>query len=148
MADRNAGLPPHRRLEFGVGVHLGDVVEEADGDLMGQGVNIAARLEGNAKPGAICLSKDAYRQVKRRLDLAASDLGPIHLKNIAEPVRIYALHIGKDAQAQSVKPAGSPLTKRKLLLAPLVVGVASLCAIAAISVWFFQNFRSPRSPKT
>jgi class 3 adenylate cyclase len=54
---------------------------------MGHGVNIAARLEGNAKPGAICLSKDAYRQVKRRLDLAASDLGPIHLKNIAEPVR-------------------------------------------------------------
>ena len=61
MVERNAGLPPERRLEFRVGVHLGDVVEEADGDLMGDGVNIAARLEGIAKPGAICLSEDAYR---------------------------------------------------------------------------------------
>ena len=62
MAERNAGLPPERRIEFRVGVHLGDVVEESDGDLMGDGVNIASRLEGIAKPGAICLSEDAYRQ--------------------------------------------------------------------------------------
>jgi adenylate cyclase len=60
MAERNAGLPPERCIEFRVGIHLGDVVEEADGDLMGDGVNIAARLEGIAKPGAICLSEDAY----------------------------------------------------------------------------------------
>ena len=70
MVERNAGLPPERRIEFRVGIHLGDVVEEADGDLMGDGVNIAARLEGIAEPGAICLSEDAYRQVKGRLDLA------------------------------------------------------------------------------
>jgi class 3 adenylate cyclase len=63
MVERNAGLPPKRRIEFRVGIHLGDVVEEADGDLMGDGVNIAARLEGIANPGAICLSEDAYRQV-------------------------------------------------------------------------------------
>ena len=62
-------LPSDRRIEFRVGVHLGDVVEETDGDLMGDGVNIAARLEGIAKPGAIALSEDAYRQVKGRLDL-------------------------------------------------------------------------------
>ena len=74
MVERNAGLPPERRIEFRVGIHLGDVVEESDGDLMGDGVNIAARLEGIAKPGAICLSEDAYRQVKARLDLAVSDL--------------------------------------------------------------------------
>ena len=60
LIERNAGLPPERRIEFRVGIHLGDVVEEADGDLMGDGVNIAARLEGIAKPGAICLSEDAY----------------------------------------------------------------------------------------
>ena len=60
MIERNAGLPPDRRIEFRIGVHLGDVVEEADGDLMGDGVNIAARLEGIAKPGAICLSEQAY----------------------------------------------------------------------------------------
>ena len=64
------------RIEFRVGIHLGDVVEEADGDLMGDGVNIAARLEGIAKPGAICLSEDAYRQVKGRLDLAVRDPAP------------------------------------------------------------------------
>jgi adenylate cyclase len=85
MVERNAGLPPERRIEFRVGIHLGDVVEESDGDLMGDGVNIAARLEGIAKPGAICLSEDAYRQVKSRLDLAVSDLGTMQLKNIAEP---------------------------------------------------------------
>ena len=75
MVERNAGLPPERRIEFRVGIHLGDVVEESDGDLMGDGVNIAARLEGIAKPGAICLSEDAYRQVKSRLDLAVERSG-------------------------------------------------------------------------
>src|SRR5207245_7456548 len=84
MIERNAGLPPERRIEFRVGIHLGDVVQESDGDLMGDGVNIAARLEGIAKPGAICLSEDAYRQVKSRLDLKVSNLGATQLKNIAE----------------------------------------------------------------
>src|SRR5438552_17468016 len=89
MVERNAGLPPERRIEFRVGIHLGDVVEETDGDLMGDGVNIAARLEGIAGPGAICLSEDAYRQVKGRLDLAVTDLGPTQIKTIAEPYRVY-----------------------------------------------------------
>ena len=105
MIERNAGVPPEKRIEFRIGVHLGDVVEESDGDLMGDGVNIAARLEGIAKPGAICLSEDAYRQVKGRLDLKVSDLGLTQLKNIAEPVRVYALDIGKRAEAaKSLKP--------------------------------------------
>src|SRR6201987_2768589 len=77
LVERNVGVPPERRIEFRVGIHLGDVVEEADGDLMGDGVkNIAARLEGIATPGAICLSEDAYRQVKGRLDLAVRDPTP------------------------------------------------------------------------
>jgi adenylate cyclase len=105
MMERNAGLPSERRIEFRVGIHVGDVVEERDGDLMGDGVNIAARLEGIAKPGTICLSEDAYRQVKRRLDLAVSDLGATQLKNIAEPVRVYSLEVGKAGQA---KPATQP----------------------------------------
>jgi TolB-like protein/class 3 adenylate cyclase len=94
MVERNAGLPPERRIELRVGIHLGDVVEEADGDLMGDGVNVAARLEGIAAPGGICLSEQAYWQVKGRLDLAVSDLGPIQLKNIVEPIRVYSLEIG------------------------------------------------------
>ena len=99
MIERNAGLPPERRIEFRIGIHLGDVVEESDGDLMGDGVNIAARLEGIAKPGAICISEDAYRQVKARLDLVVGDLGEQKLKNIAEPIRAYSLEVGKPARA-------------------------------------------------
>jgi adenylate cyclase len=105
MVERNAGLPRERRIEFRVGIPLGDVVEESDGDLMGDGVNIAARLEGIAKPGAICLSEQAYWQVKSRLDLAVSDLGPTQLKNIAEPIRVYSVEVGVAAGA---KPATQP----------------------------------------
>ena len=107
MAERNAGVPEDRRIEFRIGVHLGDVVEEADGDLMGDGVNIAARLESIAKPGAICLSEDAYRQVKGRLDLAVTDLARTQLKNIAEPIRVYSLEVGAPARAKPA-PALAP----------------------------------------
>ena len=109
MVERNAGVPPERRIEFRVGIHVGDVVEESDGDLMGDGVNIAARLEGIAKPGAICLSEDAYRQVKGRLDLAVTNLGPTQLKNIAEPIRVYSLQVGVPAPA---RPASYPAPAR------------------------------------
>ena len=105
MIERNAGVPPERRIEFRVGVHLGDIVEEADGDLMGDGVNIAARLEGICAPGAICLSEQAHWQVKGRLDLAVTDLGPTLLKNIAEPMRVYSLDVGAPFRA---KPAPAP----------------------------------------
>ena len=109
LIERNAGLPPDRRIEFRVGIHLGDVVEEADGDLMGDGVNIAARLESIAKPGAICLSEQAYWQVKGRLELTVHDLGPTQLKNIAEPIRVYSLEVGQPAQA---KPAPAPAPEK------------------------------------
>jgi adenylate cyclase len=100
MVERNAGVPEDRRIIFRIGIHIGDVVEEADGDLMGDGVNIAARLEGIAKPGAICLSEDAYRQVKARLDLEVTDLGPTQLKNIVEPIQVYSLHVGVAAPVE------------------------------------------------
>ncbi|QND66329.1 tetratricopeptide repeat protein [Mesorhizobium loti] len=106
MVERNAGVPQDRRIEFRIGIHLGDVVEESDGDLMGDGVNIASRLEGVAAPGAICLSEDAYRQVKARLDLSVSDLGSTQLKNIAEPIRVYSLQVGTTAAA-TPEPAAS-----------------------------------------
>lgn len=102
MIERNAGLPPERRIEFRIGIHLGDVVQESDGDLMGDGVNIASRLESVAMPGAICLSEDAYRQVKARLDLAVSDLGETRLKNITDPMRIYSLQVGGTAAPKPV----------------------------------------------
>src|ERR1700691_3757944 len=99
MVERNAGVPEDRRILFRIGIHVGDVVEESDGDLMGDGVNIAARLEGVAGPGAICLSEDAYRQVSGRLDMAVTDLGPIELKNIERSIRVYSLQVGVPAQA-------------------------------------------------
>src|ERR1700677_4904434 len=126
MIERNAGVPEDRRIVFRIGIHLGDVVEENDGDLMGDGVNIAARLEGIAKPGTICLSEDAYRQVKGRLDLAVTDLGRTQLKNIVEPVRAYSLEVGKPAQAKhgaEAKPPGkSPQPKKQSALTSLMVG--------------------------
>ena len=76
---------------------------------MGDGVNIAARLEGICEPGAICLSGDAYRQVKGRLDLAVSDLGLKQLKNIAEPIRVYSLQVGQPAVA---KPVAAPASEK------------------------------------
>ena len=105
MVERNAGVPEDRRIIFRIGIHLGDVVEESDGDLMGDGVKIAARLEGIAQPGAICLSEDAYRQTKARLALAVTDLGQTQLKNIPEPIRVYSLDVGVPAEIKPVPPA-------------------------------------------
>ncbi len=135
MAERNAGLPPEKRIEYRVGVHIGDVVEESDGDLMGDGVNIAARLEGIAKPGRICLSEQAYWQVKGRLDLAVIDLGLTQLKNIAEPVHVYSLEAGIPAKAKLLKSAGR--RQRAVIIALAALAVA-LAAIAA-GVWHFRS---------
>jgi adenylate cyclase len=125
LAERNVGLADDRRIDFRIGVHLGDVVEEADGDLMGDGVNIAARLEGIAKPGAICLSEDAYRQVRSRLDIKVSDLGATQLKNIAEPIRVYALEVGQPMQSTTAPKS------RAFLRWP---AVAAACALALLAV--------------
>jgi adenylate cyclase len=135
LAERNAGLAPERRIELRVGIHLGDVVEESDGDLMGDGVNIAARLEGVAKSGAICLSEDAYRQVKGRLDLAVTDLGQTQLKNIAEPIRVYSLQVGVPAQQKPATRAGPVAPKKRASLAALAAGVVALLIVLAGGAW-------------
>jgi adenylate cyclase len=148
MVERNAEVPAEKRIEFRLGVHLGDVVEEGDGDLMGDGVNIAARLQSVAKPGTICLSEDAYRQVKSRLDLKVSDLGATPLKNIAEPVRVYSLEVGQPAQARSVPSAmpadsvKSSASKGRLGFRPLAAGFAALFLLVAASGWFLLMGRS------
>ena len=88
LIERNSGVSRDLQIKLRVGIHMGDVVEEENGDLMGEGVNIAARLEGIAEPGTVLLSEDAYRQVRSRLDLIVQDLGEVQLKNIAERVRV------------------------------------------------------------
>jgi adenylate cyclase len=142
MVERNAGLPPEKRIEFRIGIHLGDVVEEADGDLMGDGVNIAARLEGVCEPGTICLSEDAYRQVSSRLDMAVADLGPTQLKNIERPIRVYSLQVGVPAQAKPVMPAKPPEPKGRLRLALVAAGIAALIAVA-VGAWHFLGASRP-----
>jgi adenylate cyclase len=120
MGERNAGVAADRRIELRVGVHLGDVVEEADGDLMGDGVNIAARLESIADPGGICLSDDAYRQVRDRVKETFVDLGERALKNIARPVRVYASPIlSPGAEAASRRPPVEPATPSRASIAVL-----------------------------
>jgi adenylate cyclase len=132
MVERNAGLPPERRIDFRIGIHLGDIVEESDGDLMGDGVNIAARLEGIALPGAICLSEDAYRQVKARLDLAVSDLGATQLKNIADSIRVYSLQVGIAAEAKLA-------VQGEVEVLPEPPAVLALPDKPSIAVLAFQN---------
>ena len=132
MVERNAGLPPERRIEFRVGIHLGDVVEESDGDLMGDGVNIAARLEGIADPGGICLSEDAYRQVRDRMKEGFVDLGEKELKNIARPVRAYAIKTGSAGPA-SAPQASAPDKAGPPRLSIVVLPFANSAAIPSRS---------------
>ena len=131
MVERNAGVPPERRIEFRIGIHLGDIVEESDGDLMGDGVNIAARLEGVCEPGGICLSEDAYRQVRDKLKLEFVDLGEKQLKNITRPVRAYglsaaAIAASTDQQLSKRSPAASGRMGWAAVIA--ACGVAALAA--------------------
>ena len=141
MVERNAGVALDKRIEFRIGIHLGDVVEETDGDLMGDGVNIAARLEGVCEPGAICLSEDAYRQVKGRLDLAVSDLGQTQLKNIAEPIRVYSLRVGVPAQAKPAIEVEAAEPKKRSALVPLAVALAALLILIGVGAWWFNANR-------
>ena len=121
MAVRNAELPPEERIVFRVGVHLGDIVEEADGDLMGDGVNIAARLEGIAVPGGVCLSNAAYEQLRGKLREEFADLGEQRLKNIARPVRVYALKSDRQipsADTLSTSSAGIEPPRLSIVVLP------------------------------
>ena len=136
MAERNAGLPPEKRIEYRVGVHIGDVVEESDGDLMGDGVNIAARLEGIAKPGAICLSEQAYWQVKGRLDLGHQGPRPDPAEEYRRTrARLFA-RSRRSRQGRN-KPA-APVEKSGLMIIDLAALVVALAAIAA-GIWHFRS---------
>ena len=119
MAAREAGIATDRHIRVRIGIHLGDVLVESDGDLLGDGVNIAARLEGIAEPGGIAISEDAWRQVRDRVDAVFTDRGEQELKNIARPVRVFALEnsspsrrkpgpiAGEDSSGASMDPPSS-----------------------------------------
>src|SRR5512133_2928527 len=103
MAERNAGVPSDQRIEFRIGINLGDVIAEGE-DIFGDGVNVAARLEALAEPGGICVSRVVRDQVRDRLEVAFEDLGEQQVKNIARPVRVYRI---RDAAA-TIIPTPAP----------------------------------------
>src|ERR1700681_2331869 len=108
MAEQNAAVPQNQRIEFRIGIHVGDVIFD-DNDIFGDGVNIAARLEGIADPGGVCISDDAYRQVRGKVEIACDDLGPQALKNIAEPMRAWRVRL--TGQATSAVNSGSAVSQ-------------------------------------
>src|SRR5262245_50612575 len=114
MAERNAVIPEDRRIEFRMGINVGDIISDG-GDIYGDGVNIAARLEALASPGAICLSDYAYQQIKGKLALDVKDMGEQSLKNIAAPVRVYRVQLN-----------GAPLAARTPLPIPDKPSIAVL----------------------
>ena len=99
MAAQNADVPQDVRIEFRIGIHVGDIIID-DNDIFGDGVNIAARLEGIAEPGGVCISDDAYRQVRGKVEIGWDDLGPQTLKNIAEPMRAWRVQLGGQGAAK------------------------------------------------
>ena len=130
MVERNAGVPEDRRILFRIGIHLGDVVEEEDSDLMGDGVNIAARLEGVCEPGGLCLSEDAWRQVRDRIPAPFVNRGETALKNIARPVRAYGLSAAALGATRSGARPPAPALKR--FRAPSSRFGAAMIVVAAL----------------
>src|SRR5881227_1105617 len=108
MAERNSGTPEGQRIQFRVGINLGDVIVE-EGDIHGDGVNVAARLEGLAEPGGVCVSGTVRDHIGDRLDLTFDDLGDQSLKNIARPVRVYSVRVGDPKHAKGPATIGSAL---------------------------------------
>ena len=107
MAERNDDEPDHRRIDFRIGVNLGDVIIEGD-DIHGDGVNVAARLEGLAEPGGICISAKVYEEVANKLDVAFEELGAQELKNISTPVRAFRMVLDRVSAAPSSAPLALP----------------------------------------
>src|SRR6516164_3932892 len=125
----NDPIPPDRRLELRIGVNLGDVIVDGE-DIFGDGVNIAARLEGLAQPGTVCISHTVYEQVRNKLHLNYHPLGSHRVKNIAEPVRAYAVG----------EPAVLPRPRRGRLILASASAVA-LLAVAGLAGWALHSGR-------
>ena len=107
-AQRNSESAVERRMEWRIGIHLGDVLVEGD-DILGDGVNIAARLEGIAEPGGICISDDAFRQMRGKIEAEFADLGEQSLKNIARPLRVHCIGLTAASEQVSTPSAALPL---------------------------------------
>jgi len=143
LIERNTGVPEDKRIQFRIGVHVGDVVEESDGDLMGDGVNVAARLEGICEPGGAVLSGAAYEQARDRFKETFVDLGEKSLKNIARPVRADALTpaamVSGAASTEAKTPKARALSPRLAALA-----YALVLAVLAAGAYAWHSGLAPR----
>ncbi|WP_271586955.1 adenylate/guanylate cyclase domain-containing protein [Bradyrhizobium sp. CCBAU 53415] len=147
MVERNGGVSDEKRIEFRIGINVGDVIIDR-GDIFGDGVNVAARLEGLAKPGGICISDDAHRQVQGKFDVAFEDVGEQQLKNILRPVRVFQAVL--DGAIQPHKPKGQPpdtladQRRHRWKTRLTTVGAAvAVIAGAAGAPWYFSVVRAP-----
>ena len=113
MAGQNTDVPQPVRIEFRIGIHVGDIIID-DNDIFGDGVNIAARLEGIAEPGGVCISDDAHRQICGKVDMPFEDIGSQALKNIAEPMRVWRIRISAEAVSASRSASFEPRPSRPL----------------------------------
>jgi TolB-like protein/class 3 adenylate cyclase len=123
MAEHNIDVPEVKQIEFRIGIHVGDIIVE-DHDIFGDGVNIAARLEGIAEPGGVCMSDDAYRQVRGKVEIACDDMGQQSLKNIADPIRAWRVRL--TGQTPSAVNSGSAVSQPRVLLLPDQPSIAVL----------------------
>ena len=133
---RNAELPDDRQMRFRIGVNLGDVMVEGD-DLYGDGVNVAARLEGLAEPGGICISGDVYNQVKRKLSVGFEDIGPQEVKNIAEPVPTFRIVPGPVSVAAGVRAAPRARAASRWRIPAIAAAVVGIVVIGGVAIWNF-----------
>ncbi len=129
---RNAPLPADRKMEFRIGIHLGEVRVEGE-RIYGDGVNIAARLKGHAEPGGMCISDMVYRQVKSKLDLRYDDLGDHSLKNISKQVRVY--RVQPRSQPEASARASTPPDKRLRHLRRALVATAAVGLLLGLGLW-------------
>ncbi|MBT7758389.1 MAG: hypothetical protein HN732_13760, partial [Rhodospirillaceae bacterium] len=134
MAERNAQIPVDRRIAFRIGINIGDVVEQ-DGDLLGDGVNVAARLEGLSEPGGFCLSRAARDQVRDRLDIALEDMGEVQVKNIARPVRVFKFLQQGASRDGGLKPLSKPA--RRWLAGLALAAMVVMAIIGGGGFWWF-----------
>jgi TolB-like protein/class 3 adenylate cyclase len=123
MADENVSVPQDQRIEFRIGIHVGDIIID-DNDIFGDGVNVAARLEGIAQAGGVCMSNDAYRQVRGKVEIDCDDMGPQLLKNIAEPMQAWRVRL--EGEALPVGQSGAAANESQVLMLPDKPSIAVL----------------------
>jgi TolB-like protein/class 3 adenylate cyclase/Flp pilus assembly protein TadD len=146
MAERNVGVAALERIEFRIGINLGDVIVE-EHDIFGDGVNVAARLEGLAEPGGICVSGTVRDHIGDRLPYVLDDIGEQSVKNIARPVRAYAWRPEGTADLPTTSvPIAVPMRRRRSIFAPIGAAVATMLVIAVVTWWFWPTTRSPSIP--